>query len=1108
MRPWRVRLAVRRSRVQWAFLAVVLAVSVLAATLLATLYLLAAATETFAARTALTEASAQDVALTLDVEPNAPVDDILGRADDMAADLFGDVPYARSVNTQGSYLSVPREDRPFAFAYLGSSDQLDDLVMIRSGQAPQAAGSGPVQIIVPPAFLYDIDGEVGDTLTLAPYATSKDLHDYLIVGTYTVKDVEDPAWLYDRYLGTTHNPNTIVPFTGGRVTTDGYGPLYTVQEDVEVAPLESVVVTYTPDFSTTSLEEVTAVVGRTGDLERTAIRSLGDSASSVDISTRLNETLGNVAGSLAVTRSSVLVTGLLLLVLAIAALSQTARLMAERRYAEQHLMVARGGSGRQLFRLGFIEAIALGAATTLAAAPLARLAYLALARTQVMQDAGMDIDPGIPPLTWVVTGIVGVILIIILVAPLMRRQGTFVDAEQARSRPGRRAAFQRSGLDLAVLALAILAYWQLKNYRSPVLASGSVATVDPLLAAGPALALLAGALVAVRLIPPASKVLEAIAARGRRAVLPLAAWEVGRRAARAVSAILLLTLAVSIGTFSVTFLTSWHQSQDDQALYRHPPAAIVTDVPGPWLSQRAQVAVGDNPATASAVVEQAAKLGMTPQGFQTNTFAGAAVTLVATDTAGLKTYGVGRLNEIAGARVASTVGGDVPAEVDPIEIPGKPQQLALDVNARATQDMGDVQLQLRGVIRNDFGDYQTVWFGQIPLDGEDYHLTGQIAMSADLENYSTPMYLVGLQATWVSLDGGEGAVIDETRPLALEVSIDNVAAETPTLTVPAPDVPSVVDSTPLDIPAELDWTVSNNGVGVDSLSPVKDQIHMRVIASPSGLTREPVSLVLTAADTASPVRIVATSSAMKDSNLELDTPVSIEVMNTVLPAYIAERVPALAGDTLGKPAVATNIANLQVAMVQAGGNVINPREWWVDLGDTAAADYASALPEEAALTTQAGLAEDLKTDPLRVAIQAALWLVTGAAVVLAALGFAVHAIVTVRAREIELAQMRAIGVLRGQLLRIVASENALLSFLGLVFGVGLGVALSYLVAPLVSVGPDGRPPTPSVVVEIPWEAVGLLALEVAAVLLVSVIIVSIMLRRIKPAEMLRLGDER
>lgn len=1108
MRPWRVRLALRRSRIQWAFLAVVLAVSVLAATLLATLYLLSAATETFAARAALTEASQEEMSVTFTVEPGGTLDEILAKADETAEQLFGDVPYSRTVNSQSEYLKVPRDKRAFAFGYLGFSSQLEDIVNIRSGHAPQEAPGGAVQIIVPPSFLYDLDADVGDTLTLAPYATSEDLHDYEIVGTYTVKDLEDPVWQADRYLGVTHNPNTIVPFTGGRVTTDGYGPFYTVQSATETAPLNQVVVAYTPNFSSTSLTEVSEVLARSESLETTTIRTFGDAADSVRVRTDLDDTLGGVAGSLAVTRSSVLVTGLLLLVLAIAALSQTARLMAERRYAEQHLMVARGGSGRQLFRLGLIEAVALGAITTAVAAPLARLAYLALARTPVMDNAGMAVDPGIPPQTWVVTGVVGLILIAVLVVPLMRRQGTFVDAEQARSRPGRRAAFQRSGLDIAVLALAALAYWQLKNYRSPVLAGGTVAKVDPLLAAGPALALLAGALVAVRLIPPASKLLEAVAARGRKAVMPLAAWEVGRRSARAISAILLLTLAVSIGTFAVTFLGSWNQSQDDQALYRHPPDAIVTDVSGPWLGERAQVQVGDNPTTASAVVTQLAELGPTPEGFRQDDFNGAAVTLIATDTAGLKTFGIGRLNEIAGARVASTLGGDSPAEVNPIEIPGKPQQLAMDVTASASQPIGDTQLQLRAVIRNDFGDYQTIPLGQIALDGEEHHLAGTVVTSVDAENYSTPMYFVGIQATWISLDGGAGAVIDDTRPLAFTVSIDEIAAVTPTLVVPAPGVPSVVDATPLDIPAQLDWTPSNRGVGVDTLEPDDDQIHMRVIASASSVTQAPVSLVLTAAEKASPVRIVANGSALADSILELDTPVTVEVENTQLDAYLAERVPALGGQALGKPAIVANIANLEVAVIQAGGNAVTPSEWWIDLGDTDPATYAADAPAGTTVTTQAGIAEQLKTDPLRVAIVAALWLVTGAAVVLAALGFAVHAIVTVRAREIELAQMRAIGVLRGQLLRIVASENALLSFLGLVFGVGLGIALSYLVAPLVSVGPDGKPPLPPVIVAIPWDAVGLLALEVAVVLGVSVIIVSIMLRRIRPAEMLRLGDER
>lgn len=1087
----------------------VLAVSVLAATLLSTLFLLSSATETFAARAALTEATADDTGVALRIAPNGPLPDVLEGTDATAQELFGDVPYTRTVTTQGVYLAVPREDRPIALAYLGSTDALDERVAIRSGEAPQPSSGGPIEILVPTALLYDLGITLGDTINLAPYTDRDATVEYEIVGTYAVKDPEDPAWSADRLLGASHNPSVVVPFSGGLVTTDGYGPLYTAQEDVESQPLDTVITTYVPDFTDTSLTEVKEILARSLDLERMATRNVGDAADSIIVASNLGETLGGVAGSLAVTRSSVLVTGLLLLVLAIAALSQTARLMAERRYAEQHLMVARGSSGRQLFRLGLIEAIVLGGITTAVAAPLARLAYLALAETPTMIEAGMAVDPGIPPFTWVVAGVVGLLLIIVLVAPLAKRQGSFVDAEQARSRPGRRAAFQRSGLDIAVLALAGLAYWQLKNYESPVLASGGVATVDPLLAAGPALALLAGALVAVRLIPPASKVLEAVAARGRRAVLPLAAWEVGRRAARAVSAILLLTLAVSIGTFAVTFLTSWHQSQEDQALYQHPPDATVTDVEAPWLSQRTIVAGDGSAESISPVVKEIAQFGQSPESYEFNDFSGARVWLIGSDTTGLKNYGVGRLNEIGGARVASTLGSDAPVETNPIEIPGKPQQISMDVVASSSQNLGAVELLLRGVIRNADGDYQTIQLGQIPLDRETHRLTGAIATSSDLNTYTSPMYLVGLQATWISLNGEDsGVVVDPTRPLALTVSIDDLTAETPSTSIPVAGVESAVDETPLEVPAALDWTATNNGVGVESLTPDDDQIHMRVIASPTAVLAAPVSLVLTAAEKAWPVRVVATAGALKDSHLEVEESGTIRVGNTLVPAYVAERVPTLGGDTLGESTLVADIERLEVALVQAGGNIVPPSEWFVSIDEESVDGYASALPEDATMTTRAGVAHDLQNDPLRVAIQAALWLVTGAAVVLAALGFAVHAIVTVRAREIELAQMRAIGVLRGQLLRIVATENAFLSFLGLVFGVGIGIALSYLVAPLVSVGADGRPPMPPVIVEIPWDAIGLLVAEVALVLFVSVVIVASMLRRIKPAEMLRLGEER
>ena len=115
------------------------------------------------------------------------------------------------------------------------------------------------------------------------------------------------------------------------------------------------------------------------------------------------------------------------------------------------------------------------------------------------------------------------------------------------------------------------------------------------------------------------------------------------------SAILLVTLAVSIGTFAVTFLGSWHQSQDDQALYQHPPDVIVSGLDAPTLTQRQLVDDGTYATGVSAVVDQSAAIGAADNpGRRSQEFSGNPVGIAATDDAGLKTYGVGRLNEVEG----------------------------------------------------------------------------------------------------------------------------------------------------------------------------------------------------------------------------------------------------------------------------------------------------------------------------------------------------------------------------------------------------------------------------------------------------------------------------
>jgi hypothetical protein len=1115
MRPWRVRLAARRSRVQWALLAVVLLVSISSATLLGTLHLLSVATETFAARSALNDVPEPDVRVVHRVipAPSANSNTVVTLSAAAASEHLGKVPYISRTHIESVLLAVPREDRPIALGYMTYTDTMEDAVELLDGAWPQT-GSQPTEVIVPPRLLWDLDAEIGDTIELAPVNSRADAREVRIVGTWAVKDESATTWEYDRLSGDAHRPDVPVPFTGGRITTDGYGPLFTTAQGIGIFPTASVSVEYVPDFKAVSTADLLRFIEATEVAERDAQRTIAGDASDVTVTTVVDETLGRVVGSLAVTRSSVLVTGLLLLVLAIAALGQTARLMAERRHGEQHLMVARGSSVRQMAWLAFLEAIALGVLTTIIAAPLARQAYLWLSSAPVMRQAGMHRDPGLPAATWVVVGVVGLALVIVLVAPLLRRSSNFVDAEQAKSRPGRRAAFQRSGLDLAVVVLAALAYWQLRSYRSPVLDGGGVAQVDPLLAAGPALALLAGGLVAVRLIPAASKLFEGLASRGRKAVMPLASWEVARRSARAVSAVLLLSLAMSIGTFAMAFLASWQKSQQDQARFQHPADLVVHGVEEPALTQASLIDNEELGVVGSPVLDGATELSAVPESSRrnafTDTFRGRAGWLTATDSDGLRTFGLDRLHEAGGSRIPGVLAHAPVAETNPIELPAEPQALRVTAAADiSTGDVPDLVTYVSAVVRDSRQQYLTVPLGMIPADGKEYVLTGRIAEPEDLEHLSEPLYLVGIQARFI--DFGDGPVSQPdggTLGAAVELTLTELATVIPTQAIPVSGVPDVAEETPLDVPANLGWTpVGQGGAPVLEPEPQGD-IYMRTLTTPTSLRLGGIGSSLTAAPAQGKVPLVASGPMLDRLGVDVGDEVIIKVNDSLLNAWIAQRLPRLPGDALRGFGVAANIEDLQLGIIQAGGKTVAPNEWWVQIDEADIPAYTASLPESAETTTRSGLARELSEDPLRIAIQAALWLVTVAAAVLAALGFGVHAVVTVRAREIEFAQLRAVGIQRGALLRIVSSESALLSVLGMVFGVGLGVALAYLVAPLVSVGPDGRAPIPPVDVVVPWATVGLLALEVVVVLVVTIAIVAVLLRRINPAQMLRLGDER
>jgi hypothetical protein len=185
---------------------------------------------------------------------------------------------------------------------------------------------------------------------------------------------------------------------------------------------------------------------------------------------------------------------------------------------------------------------------------------------------------------WLAAGI-AVLAIIIMIWPALRPAAP----GEARARRGRQAALAsaaRAGLDVALVTLGVLAFWELRRYSAVPRLPGGGLGIDPVLAAAPAVALAGIALIPLRILPAAARLLDRRSARGRHLVAALASWQVSRRPQRQGGPVLLVVLAVATGTLALAQHQSWQQSQLDRAAFAT-GADVRVDLAAPLTPGRA-----------------------------------------------------------------------------------------------------------------------------------------------------------------------------------------------------------------------------------------------------------------------------------------------------------------------------------------------------------------------------------------------------------------------------------------------------------------------------------------------------------------------------------------
>ncbi|MEO7123910.1 MAG: hypothetical protein ABI400_12505, partial [Lacisediminihabitans sp.] len=565
---WLLSLTARRIRGGWRLIAVVLAIAITACTLVTSVGLLVFATEQGGIRSALSSMPASQASVDVFMlQPTVSVKHAKKLSDAAIARTLGSTVTTKSTLVAVSeYLSVPKLDRNFpALGYFGEFDAVKKHSTLVSGSWPDStsASGGVVPVALPQAAAKAWALGLGSTFSTVVGHSDVPVK---VVGIYRSVHPDGAYWTRDPLKGDGYRAGLGKPGISVYIPTNGIGPMLVAPGALAAAkiPGHSYDIHYTPNFQGITVDQFAPLIDRIAGANQDVILHIGLVARGVVYTSHLSDSVNSIGTSLVVTRSTVVVVTLLLLVLTLAALAQTAKLANDAAADERHIMRARGASGGQLLGIAVTEAVLIGIVTALASPLLAGLVYRALAAQPPMVAAGMPSDAGLPPVAWMTAAWVSLAFVVVLLLPLLRRQDRLVDASGTKHRLRRSSGLMRSGLDLGLVVIAVVVFWQLQAYRTPVDVSASLG-VDPVLVAGPAIMLLAGGLVVVRLIPLASRFLERFGRRSRGAVFTLGVWEVARRTQKITAAVLLLMLALSVGTFSQTFLATWRQSQTDQA---------------------------------------------------------------------------------------------------------------------------------------------------------------------------------------------------------------------------------------------------------------------------------------------------------------------------------------------------------------------------------------------------------------------------------------------------------------------------------------------------------------------------------------------------------------
>ncbi len=959
-------------------------------------------------------------------------------------------------------------------------------VRLVAGTWPRSVGPGqPYAVAVPVRDAAELGLQLGESLTLSDADNGRRVA-IRISGLYRI---EDPA---ARYWGLDLVSTSGVTLQAGFRT---YGPLLTTAGTFARGRLTVGQRSWLAAPASTDIppDSMPVLAGRV----RQAVTRLSQSHGfgGIVVSTTMPQLLTGTAASYEVARALLVIGGLELLLVASAALALTAHLLASGRAAESALLAARGLTRRQIGLLALAEAvtaaIAAAAAGVVLGGVLARLLASASSSLHGVRPTAAAVSQASLRAGWW-PALVVVVLATVLLGWPSASSATAAGQQARRGRPAVVATISRASIDVAIIVLAALTAWQLRQYSAVAHEASGALGIDPVLVVAPALILAGVALIPLRLMPAAAWLADRVAARGSRLTTALAAWQLSRRPVRQAGPALLAILAVGTSTLALAEEVSWRASVRAQA------AAIVgadvrVDVP-PASSSAALTAVTARNVRAAMPVSTFDG-GLPGQVLALDAASAARVVQLRPDQARLP---AGRLWRL----IAPT------GRPDGLQVPGRPVRLGLQArlgSAPASWQLGVLTASLS--VQAADGVVYVLPAGVLPADGSSHPLTA-VLPATDRASY--PVRLVGVTLTYQlpPVPTGSAAASVSARQIGLTISgfVASARLAGPLLRFAPGTAITGWSRTAASATLASNGKASGVGPTIGSWLPSgADSVTAAIspgdgqLVPLAGLAPLPV-----AADVALAARpglgaipgIVTTSFA---------TASGVGVGSDVLVAVGAYHVPVrVVAEVSSFPTVGTSSALIidqravQEVLAAVSAPPLEVTSWWLA---TSTGGPPTGLQVGPGLTSLSQVTARMLANPIGAAPQQVAVTIAVAVAILATLGFAVSVAASVTERRASNALLAALGVSRLMRTRQLCLEQVMLAAPAAAVGLLAGAAVAHLLVPAVTLTATASRPIPPALVYLPVGPALALAVAVAVIPVVAAAVTA--LRQPDPAAELR-----